>query len=933
MPGSSMISPNWLLLSVTALLLLAAPPSVLSQEEREVPADIKVTGDQRYKKLGIHNANKVRTMFYNQGEVGEWKHPLSGEWPKGTGQTYLDGNAVLVGASVVDVHGNRIHPVEAAYREYMRAAPDQSTDYGWQPLPGYLNPNQSYVAVSDQPETWPATWPDRPDWVDPETGLAVWNGYFGRGVSNADQESYFVMDDDSDEDFDFYPDATDSSRRGLGLRVAVRGFQWVHVLAEDVIFFHYEITNVGTCDYDSVFFGMYFDTGIGGDGDSDDDQTDFDLGQDITYVWDGDGTSVNGGWTTGYVGYGFLESPGNATNGLDDDDDGLTDEMRDNGPGQYEYGACGYYREDGTLDREAGIQYRWHWSGDEDGDWMPYTDTNGNSQWDPGEPLNDDVGADGAGPLDPGYPGPDDGEGDGRPTMGESSFGRTDKDESDQIGLTSVDARHTHDIDVQDNEEIWELWASHYLIDHGTSFADNTSIFYGSGPFPLEGRKPGELVGQTERFSMALVFGDDRDDILRNKEIVQAIYNANYNFSKPPEKPRMTAVPADGKVTLYWDSQAEESYDRFLKRNDFEGYMVYRSTDYAFNDINLITDSYGSAKYYTPIAQFDKKDGIKGFHPTDIAGVQFYLGDDTGLTHAWTDTTVLNGQTYYYAVVSYDEGDTLLGGGKGLAPTPCPSIIDKDVAGNLRFDVNTAAVTPQAPAAGYVPARIENLEHCAGDGSGYIEIEIVDPRLVKEEHTYQVVFQSDPLDTLQTRSYSVYDITTTSTDTLVDGCEAVGMSQEGQLFDGMRVFVFNDTSGVALGSDDIFQFETRSEYVDETAAVNDLDGIRVVPNPYVAAASWEDPPLSTGLVGRGEREIHFINLPQRCTIRIYTMSGYLVDTVRHDSSLATGDGTLMGEEPWNLVSRDGMDIAYGVYIYHVHAPGVGEHIGKFAVIK
>jgi len=28
-----------------------------------------------------------------------------------------------------------------------------------------------------------------------------------------------------------------------------------------------------------------------------------------------------------------------------------------------------------------------------------------------------------------------------------------------------------------------------------------------------------------------------------------------------------------------------------------------------------------------------------------------------------------------------------------------------------------------------------------------------------------------------------------------------------------------------------------------------------------------------------------------------------------------------------------MDIAFGVYVFHVDAPGIGEYIGKFAVIK
>jgi hypothetical protein len=68
-------------------------------------------------------------------------------------------------------------------------------------------------------------------------------------------------------------------------------------------------------------------------------------------------------------------------------------------------------------------------------------------------------------------------------------------------------------------------------------------------------------------------------------------------------------------------------------------------------------------------------------------------------------------------------------------------------------------------------------------------------------------------------------------------------------------------------------------------------------------------------------------LPARCTIRIYTISGHLVDTIEHDSSLADG------QAPWDLVSRDGMNVAYGVYIFHVEAPGLGEKIGRFALIK
>ena len=93
----------------------------------------------------------------------------------------------------------------------------------------------------------------------------------------------------------------------------------------------------------------------------------------------------------------------------------------------------------------------------------------------------------------------------------------------------------------------------------------------------------------------------------------------------------------------------------------------------------------------------------------------------------------------------------------------------------------------------------------------------------------------------------------------------------------------------------------------------------------MAAATWENKTIITD--GRGERRIDFINLPATCTIRIYTVAGALVKTLHKDSS------PLDGSLSWNLVSEDGMDVAFGLYIFHVEAPGIGDKIGKFALIK
>ena len=158
-----------------------------------------------------------------------------------------------------------------------------------------------------------------------------------------------------------------------------------------------------------------------------------------------------------------------------------------------------------------------------------------------------------------------------------------------------------------------------------TSGEDGDFIF-GSGYFPLR-------AGQSERFSIALVFGEDKDDLLRNKQTVQNIYDQEYKFPQPPTKPTLTAVAGDGNVTLYWDRKAEEYMDPILHEFDFQGYKIYRATDPYFNDVRNITNALGVIEGYEPIAQFDKNDDIEGFfYPTEdlfqaSQGFSFYLGE------------------------------------------------------------------------------------------------------------------------------------------------------------------------------------------------------------------------------------------------------------------------------------------------------------------
>jgi hypothetical protein len=108
-----------------------------------------------------------------------------------------------------------------------------------------------------------------------------------------------------------------------------------------------------------------------------------------------------------------------------------------------------------------------------------------------------------------------------------------------------------------------------------------------------------------------------------------------------------------------------------------------------------------------------------------------------------------------------------------------------------------------------------------------------------------------------------------------------------------------------------------------TGGASLLDAIYVVPNPYVAFSDAEMPgPTSQR---RGNQQLQFRNLPPRCTIRIYTMVGELIDTIEKD------DATNFAS--WRILSNEGQRLAYGVYLYHVDAPGIGQKIGRFALIK
>jgi hypothetical protein len=105
-----------------------------------------------------------------------------------------------------------------------------------------------------------------------------------------------------------------------------------------------------------------------------------------------------------------------------------------------------------------------------------------------------------------------------------------------------------------------------------------------------------------------------------------------------------------------------------------------------------------------------------------------------------------------------------------------------------------------------------------------------------------------------------------------------------------------------------------------------LDRIEVVPNPYIVTNTLEPAVRNNQLNQR--RRIMFTRVPARCTIQIFTMGGTLVDRIEVENTQENGTAY------WDLLTKEDLEAAAGVYLYHVRSHASGrEKVGKFAVIK
>lgn len=100
---------------------------------------------------------------------------------------------------------------------------------------------------------------------------------------------------------------------------------------------------------------------------------------------------------------------------------------------------------------------------------------------------------------------------------------------------------------------------------------------------------------------------------------------------------------------------------------------------------------------------------------------------------------------------------------------------------------------------------------------------------------------------------------------------------------------------------------------DKLTAENALQLINVVPNPYYAYSAYEKDQV--------DNRVKVVNLPDVCTVDIYTVNGKLIRSFSKDEAITSLD--------WDLKNQAGVPIGSGLYIIHVKVPDVGEKTIKW----
>ncbi len=242
------------------LFLVVMAPWAIAQ----VPSDIQAFrqephGDRSALVKGVVDGNGIRSIYYNTSQLARWPDGMAIEWPKGSGHNYFESALPVVGVRFRLPDSTTVTAIEGSA---LQGGWDRffTTRYrsGFEAVPGYTGgARPTRIATSVNRDTWPPSWNGTWRWMD------------GVDTGHADFETFSVTDDAHCPDLgapkgSYQPIVSDTTRFGLGLRMETRGLQWGRdSLAQDILFFVYDVVNLSDFDYDSAAIGLLAIPGVG----------------------------------------------------------------------------------------------------------------------------------------------------------------------------------------------------------------------------------------------------------------------------------------------------------------------------------------------------------------------------------------------------------------------------------------------------------------------------------------------------------------------------------------------------------------------------------------------------------------------------------------------------------------------------------------------
>ena len=394
-------------------------------------------------------------------------------------------------------------------------------------------------------------------------------------------------------------------------------------------------------------------------------------------------------------------------------------------------------------------------------------------------------------------------------------------------------------------------------------------------------------------------------ELKRIEELAQLAYDKNFNYKQPPRQPFVQSSELANQIILTWDERSEYNDDGTLY--DSEDIFISRvigDTIYV-NNLPVIIDDSTYNFYGYKVYQYSD---VSGTDPVLVASwdigenkdAQPYtkqryiiLTKNKNLVVGELGKKLINGKTYYFGVVA--EGFLEFGNPKIFASKPAIVSVVPRITPGITY-------SSQFGDSLEVTHTVTNTNGPLSDGNAIVWI--IDPSKTTGL-IYTINFNAD----------SIWNLINSIGDTIAKNQINQTGNDAYNIYDGLMVKVLAGTIPNTIN--DIFTFTSPTAPLTSTSNLkNDLEKIKVVPNPYYG--------LHSGELSQIDRWVQFTFLPPKCTIRIFTMSGHLVRKLDKD------DATTPFLR-WDLLNEYDVPVASGIFIYHVEAPGIGERTGKMVI--